>query len=104
MPLNKIYQEQLFAPPKKWPDSQPVNFVDGSEPPMLLLYGDKDTTVKPRNIANLTKKVEDLGGDVTSIIYPGINHAGLVGAMSRLVRNNKPVAADIVAFLNEHAK
>ncbi len=31
------------------PDTQPINYIDGKRPPMLLAYGDDDTTVLPRN-------------------------------------------------------
>ena len=39
------------------PDVEPINFVDGREPPMLLLQGGNDHTVDPGNTSRLAEKV-----------------------------------------------
>ena len=104
MPFDQAYQRILFGPPEIHSQSQPINFVDGSEPPFLLLYGDEDKVVKPRNIDNLTTRARALGIDVTSIHYAGINHAGLVAALSRALRNHKPIANDVLTFLMDHTE
>jgi acetyl esterase/lipase len=103
MPLIHRYQRILFGPEEKFPDSQPINFVDGSEPPFLLLYGDQDEVVKPRNIENLAALANEKGVDVTSIRYPNLNHAQLVAVLSRVLKNRNPVAADIMTFLEQNS-
>ncbi len=103
LPFDEHYQRILFGPPENYPDSQPVNFVDGSEPPMLLLYGDRDRVVKSRNIENMFTRANEAGIDVTRHLYTGINHSGLVAALSRVLRNKKPVARDVVDFLDKNS-
>lgn len=99
LPFTKSYQPDLFGPEPLYPASQPVNFVGGDEPPLLLLYGTADTTVKPRNILSLTRRVQERGGAVQAHCYAGIDHGGIVGALSRPLQNDTPVYADILAFL-----
>ena len=99
LPFTKAYQRDLFAPEAFFPDSQPINFVDGNEPPLLLLYGLEDTTVKPRNHVQLAAKVKALDGEVLVQEYAGLDHSGLVGALSKPMRDQFDVLDDIVAFL-----
>ncbi len=103
LPFDEDYQKNLFGPEEKYAASQPINFVDGSEPPFLLLYGDKDQVVKSRNIENLSAKANKLGVNVSSIRYADINHSGLVAALSRVLRNKRPVAGDVINFLDQNA-
>src|SRR5690606_21524844 len=42
LPLKDTTLMAIFGSRDDWPASQPVNFVDGDEPPFLLLQGDKD--------------------------------------------------------------
>lgn len=82
-------------------DSQPVNRVTASRPvpPMLLLTGDKDKTVRPRNTQSLAQALEKAGHRVRSEIYPGIGHAGTVLALSRPFRGRAPVLEDVATFI-----
>ena len=101
LPFTKSYQPDLFGPEPLYPASQPVNFVGGDEPPLLLLYGTADTTVKPRNIQSLTRRVQEQGGAVQAHCYDGIDHGSIVGALARPLQNEAPVYADILAFLDQ---
>lgn len=99
LPFTKSYQPDLFGPEPLYPASQPINFVSGGEPPLLLLYGTADDTVKPRNIINLTRRVQQQGGVVVAHCYPDIDHGGIVGALARPLQDSTPVYRDILAFL-----
>lgn len=105
LPLTKPYQYELFAPQESYPKSQPINFVDGTEPPLLLLYGKDDETVKPRNIINLAEKVKQLGGSVTTQYYDDIDHVGILSSLSIPLRTRKSVLDDINQFIAlQHVK
>ena len=43
LPLTEDDLKDIFGPEARWPESQPVNFVDGDEPPFLLLHGSDDS-------------------------------------------------------------
>lgn len=104
LPFDQAYQPRLFGPEENYPLSQPINFVKGHEPPLLLLYGNDDTVVYPHNLENLAQKVRTLGGPVEVHRYDGIDHAGLVGALARPVRDRQPVYGDILQFLTQHTQ
>ncbi|MFN3621109.1 alpha/beta hydrolase [Sphingorhabdus sp.] len=91
----------------QWPDlteTQPITYARADAPPLLLLTGDKDTVVKPRNSKILSAKIEELGGAQQLKIYPGVDHADIIMAIARPFRNKAPVIADIVNFINAHGQ
>ncbi|MEP5937745.1 MAG: alpha/beta hydrolase [Erythrobacter sp.] len=55
-------------------DTQPVNFTGAGAPPMLLLHGDADTVVKPRNSLELAKRLKQAGAKAETHIYPDFQH------------------------------
>lgn len=85
----------------QWPvpnETQPIHYARGDAPPLLLLTGDADTTVKPRNSSALAKAVTDSGGSAIVRRYAGITHSGIVMAIARPFRSKAPVIEDILAF------
>jgi len=80
--------------------TQPINLARADAPPMLLVTGDKDTTVKPRNALRLEARLKALGAPVTVRILPGLGHEGVVMALSKPFRGKAPVLAESVAFIN----
>ncbi len=103
LPFFNELDKKIFGPPSQYPSSQPVNFVDGDEPPLLLMYGQKDRTVKRRNIENLAAKVRQHGGRVHTIYYSGLNHIGIISALSRPLRSRAPVLDDLTIFIQNKA-
>ncbi len=89
----------VFAPVDDGPASQPVTYVDGRNPPMLLLAGDADTTVRPRNTESLAAKIRGAGGPAASKLYPGVGHIGIVTAFAPLFSGKAPVLDDVWAFI-----
>lgn len=79
--------------------TQPVHFARPDAPPMLLLWGDRDTTVGPRNLASLERAQRAAGGSVETKIYPGVSHVGILLALSRPFRRRAPVLDDVSAFV-----
>lgn len=100
LPYFSARDKQIFGPPSQYPASQPINFVNGDEPPLLLMYGNKDKTVKIRNIENLAAAIRSKHGKVTTIYYPRLGHIGIVAALSRPFRFRAPVLEDVAAFVD----
>ncbi len=99
LPFTEAYQPDLFGPQSQYAASQPINFVDGTEPPLLLLHGKQDVRVKIKNATNLTAKVLAAQGDVQTIFYDDIDHTGILSAFARPFRKKRPVVGDIVEFI-----
>ena len=89
----------IFGPPEQYPRTQPINFVDGHEPPMLLLTGTADTTVRPGNTTRLAARIREKGGVVQERYYDGINHIEIIGAVGTPVHFLAPTLRDSLAFM-----
>jgi len=79
--------------------SQPVHFVNGDEPPMLLMQGATDKIVWPRNAQSLANQLRREGEPVELKLYPDIGHMAILFAMSRPFRAKAPVLDDTVSFI-----
>jgi acetyl esterase/lipase len=81
--------------------TQPVNFARGDAPPMLLLTGDNDKTVQPRNSQELQKRIIQAGGQAAYKEYAGLGHADIIMAASSLFSSKAPVIDDMDSFFKE---
>jgi acetyl esterase/lipase len=89
----------------QWPnlsETQPITYARADAPPLLLLTGDKDTVVKPRNSKILSKKIAELGGEQQLKIYEGVDHADIIMAIARPFRAKAPVLVDVAGFIKAH--
>jgi len=80
---------------------QVTSFINGDQPPMLLLWGDKDTTVKRENLEKLEAKIKEKGGCGRSSIYSGIDHVDILVALSWAGKRGVDVADDMAKFFRE---
>jgi acetyl esterase/lipase len=86
----------------QWPrltETQPITYARGDAPALLLLTGDIDTVVKPRNSKALAARMAELGGKAQLKIYPKVDHADIMMAVSRPFRSKAPVVADVTDFI-----
>jgi acetyl esterase/lipase len=94
----------MFGPPENYPAMQVTTFIDGTQPPMLLLHGGSDTTVKRYNLDRLEARIREKGGIVKTAVYPGVGHIWIAGALSRINFFGPPVLDDMQAFFNSIAR
>ncbi|SEG30424.1 alpha/beta hydrolase [Marinobacterium lutimaris] len=94
--------KDMFGPPENYPQMQVTTFIEGDEPPMLLLWGDSDTTVWRRNLDLLAQQIRAQGGQVETQIYPGMDHVGIVASLTWFYQKRRPVLDDMLAFFNRH--
>jgi acetyl esterase/lipase len=99
LPLLEPDVQDMFGPPSIYAESQPINFVRADAPPMLLVHGVEDETVRPKNSRNLAGALGALGVPVTMKLYPNVSHADTVAALTSLLRGRAPTLADIRAFV-----
>jgi acetyl esterase/lipase len=85
--------------PDAGPDTQPITYAGPHAPPLLLLTGDEDAQVRPRNSTALAARIDTAGGHAQVIRYKGLGHIGLVTAIAPAFQWRAPVLRDVVAFL-----
>lgn len=93
----------MFGPPSNYPEMQVTTFIDGTEPPMQLIYTGNDDTVHIRNLNRLKNGIEQKNGAVVSIIYPKGDHVDAVAALSWANPADLPVANDMDEFFKKHS-
>ncbi|MFM0739940.1 alpha/beta hydrolase [Paraburkholderia xenovorans] len=104
LPLQDATLEEIF-PLALRAASQPINFVEGDEPPMFLAAGQRDTTVDPGNTDRLAAKLRAAGDTGVEVKhYPRIGHALLVGAIAGPLRGFAPVLDDTSAFIDAQVR
>lgn len=87
-----------------WPrldETQPINYARSDAPPLLLLTGTKDSTVRSRNSVALAGAVTRAGGVASMTDYTGVDHADIIMALARPFRGKAPVLDDLTAFLTK---
>jgi len=99
LPLNDPDLQDMFGPPERYPDSQPIHFARPDAPPTLLMHGLDDQSVRPKNSVNLAAALEARGVAVRLKTYPGLGHADTVAALSLPARRRAPTLAEIAAFV-----
>jgi acetyl esterase/lipase len=100
LPLTDTDLQDMFGPPERYADSQPIQFVRPDAPPALLVQGLKDTYVAPKNAVNLAAALKAQGVPVTLKLYPTLSHADTVAALSLPARRRAPVLSDIASFVS----
>jgi len=99
LPLTEPDIQAVFSSEPDLKLTQPITYADGHNKPILLLQGDADTTVYPRNTTALAAKIRAGGGPVEEKFYPGIGHVGMMLAFTPWFRGRAPVLADISTFI-----
>jgi acetyl esterase/lipase len=97
--------KDVFASARSNPDkTRPLTFArKGTSPPMLLLHGGDDETVKLYNTRDFATALKGAGQKAKIIEYPGVGHVGLILTVSKPLRWRAPTLDDIVAFVEQHS-
>ena len=103
LPFTDADVRALMGPPEQWPETQPIHFVEGTPPPMLLLHGLKDKTVRPRNTRALAARIREQGGCARTIYFPELGHIDILVALAAapLLDIQPGVLATVREFLRE---
>ncbi len=99
LPLDDADLEQVFAPAKPLETSQPINHVDGHNPPMLLMAGENDSVVYAKNSRNLYARIKAAGGPVEEVIFPEMSHAKIIATTATRLQFDSDVMPHIVDFV-----
>lgn len=102
LPLTSDRLKIIFGPEAQQWKSQPINFVDGKTPPLLLAVGMKDNTVWPRNTYNLAKKIKEKNGLVEVHEFAGYGHIDMVTKLAKPLRGNGELLKSVITFIDQY--
>ncbi len=100
LPLKDEKLKIIFGPEAARPATQPINYVEGNEPPMLLLRPAGDTVVDPGNSIRLAKRVAEKGGKAEVVTYDRVGHLSIIGTFSPLLSFLAPARDDFTNFVH----
>jgi len=93
-----------FGPASDPEATQTFNHVRGDAAPILLIHGEKDTLVRPRNSRELATLVEAAGGEVTLTLYPDMEHNDPLISFASPWRSRRDMVETISAFAKRVTK
>lgn len=99
LPLDKPASIAAFGDAPDKAATQPIRFARADAPPALLLAGDADDTVRPRNSIALDAALRAAGARSELKIYPGVGHIGILLAISKPFRGKADVVERTSGFL-----
>lgn len=103
LPLKDEHLKIIFGPEGERPKTQPINYVNGDEPPLLLLRPANDSVVDPGNSVRLAKRVEQKGGVARIVTYDRVGHLSIIGTISPLLSFLAPTKNDLVEFVRQRS-
>lgn len=104
LPFDQPETREAFKGVGDPASTQPVNRVRAglAAPPILLLHGEADDYVLPRNSKALAAALRRTGHVAELHLYPGVGHRGTVLALARPFRGEAPVLDDVIAFFDRY--
>jgi acetyl esterase/lipase len=104
LPLDSPATINAFGQADDLRDSQPINHARPDAPPLFLAHGDQDRVVGVYHTERLASRLERIGAPVEMRLYPGMDHAGAVLALSQPFRRRGAVLAEMTDFLKDAAR
>lgn len=95
---TKLLRRTFAGSPQREYDAMPVHFVTGASPRTLLVMGEDDRTVNPRNTRSLAAALRRVGAPVEELWVPG-THGVSVGAFARINRGDSEIVRRIQSFV-----
>lgn len=107
LPLTEPNVIALFATEANLMLTQPIHYVTAApaaaRPPVLLLHGDADTRVRPKNSINLARELRAAGTRVELDLLPGLSHIDIIAKFTRLLRGDGKVVDRVDQFIRDNA-
>ena len=102
LPLDSPKSIAAFSGVTELNETQPINSNLAAAPPILLLHGSADQTVRIRNSQSLFAAWQKAERPAELKIYDGVSHTGIMLALSTLRRKTAPVLDDTIAFFQKY--
>jgi acetyl esterase/lipase len=83
------------------PATQPITFAGRKSSPALLLTGDRDSVVHPRNSTSLERRLRSSGNIATTIVYPRLGHISILAPFIRGPDRWFRASADVARFCKQ---
>lgn len=91
--LSLIFGEASDA--EMWP----LAFIDGGEPPFLLIQGENDPLVRPFHAREAERRIREGGGSATAVLFAGHDHMSVVSAIASTGGESREVIEPVLNLI-----
>lgn len=107
LPLTEPNVIALFATEPNLALTQPIHYASTrpavATPPILLMHGDDDKRVYPKNSINLSRDLRAAGAKVELDLLPGVSHTEIIAKFTRILRGDGKVVDRVDRFIRDNA-
>ncbi len=98
-PFDTESSKKSFGRAANPEETQPVVYARGDAPPMLLVHGTADTTVRPRNSVELARTLTRAGAPTHAVLLKDVTHEGAIMLFARPFSRDSRVLDAVLPFL-----
>ena len=99
--LDTPFLRTLFGTATESRDTQPISFAHFGGPPILLVTGDADETVDPKNSRSMAQALQAVKSPVSVLEVPGLKHMAILLQLSPIWSPGGAVRDEIIRFLDD---
>ena len=88
----------VFGPPSRYPLMDVFNYIDGNEPPTILLHSQADQQVGQYNTDGYHERLIANGVNAKKVIYSAPSHTDMVAMLHPWLEKEDAITDDIDAF------
>ncbi len=103
LPLQSGTLKTIFGPEAQRPATQPINYVDGDEPPALFMHGWNDKVVEAPNATRMAARIKQKGGRVETVFFDRLSHPLIVASLAWPLRFLAPTMKTASSFIDREA-
>jgi acetyl esterase/lipase len=103
LPLHREKYRKIF-PENVREAARPINFAAGKHPPSLLIAGESDLVVDPKNTNELAEALRRSGNRVEISDYQHVGHLLLVGSLAAPLRQFAPTLDEVARFVRQESR
>lgn len=93
--------QAVFGPPSNYPLMDALNYVDGDEPPTLLLHSSGDKQVGQQNQEKMQTALQSKGVDSQAVLYDSLGHIDMVTHLHPWFAKEDKLMNDIHRFIQK---
>jgi acetyl esterase/lipase len=93
--------QQVFGSPKTYQETQPIQYVDGDEPPFLIVHGVQDQVLSVQQARKFVARLISKKRPVGFLEYPELDHAKTITTFAKPLRSLSTVFADTKIHLEQ---
>ena len=99
LPIRDEDVKRIYSTAADLKNTQPITFVSKGDPAMLLLHGEDDEAVKPKNSINMAARAKLLGVPAEVKLYKDTDHIDILISLSSTFRSYTPALKETADFI-----